>query len=563
MEARSRFVSDSRDSAANVRADSTFDEYDELSDATVGTSSPLGRMETQSPRSDSKNRTSARVSPSLESAEQRTFAEPPKQLPLNPKNLHGFSAEVERGNLPLRADVIPTDEYVTYAPDATAAGARKRVAEQKERGDVSVVTAAGRTQDAGDLGSDAIDSNTLCSNASLHGGEASLEGNAWNVERASVDAQVGSPTRRHADPLSTANLDQHLHELSRGPAPLFVENVVTNIPPIVHERDGSTMATMATAAEEPAPSVAIDPSEMDTQSYSEAISPNRNRSMKQFSVGDAMDDMWSTASTRGRDASQFVHPNGDENPHALSKENLRQLRHQLESGETPLRPEVLAGLGSMVRVMTQTNSNPSASMRVEPAATETRSKQLEAGSPMRSLADMQSPVAMGSLGATLKESELNATAGMSFHSTLVEVPPTEPGDRRGGHEGEYPSRRFTASEQVDASNLDVDDEDVGVDNVDEDEEEEVDAGRGKSSTNDSREGQNESVFNMTEDDVGDYVSDNNAMTRHMRELFKLVQEGQRDQSHLRQQVLEQRSVIERLQNTVRVLETELSALKKQ
>lgn len=551
MEGKSLSVSGSRDCVAGRQGDSTYDDYDDLSNATIGTSSPLGRMELCSPTSDSKGR------PSLEGGDARMAAEPPKQLPLNHKNLHGFTAGVETGKLPLRVDVIPDDEFVNYATHTPETDVEKK--EQEERADISVVTVAGRTHDQGDLGSDAVDSNTYESNASLHGAEASLEGHAWNIERASVDAQVGSPTRRHADPLSTANLDQHLQDLARGPAPLFVENVVTDTPVVAHERNESTMAV---APEETMQSIAADPSEIDTQSYSEVISPLRNRSLKQSSIGDTMDDMWSTASTRGRDGNPFANPN--ENPHALSKANLRQLRHQLESGETPLRPEVLAGLGSMVRVMAQTNSNKSASTAVEPPATEDRSKQLGAGvsvgSPIQSVTDMRSIAALTSLSGPAKESDTNAIAGMSFHSTLVEVPATEPGDCRGGRSaGEFPTRPFAVSEPADASSPDVDEEDVG--NVDE--ADEVDACHGKSSTDDSREGQNESVFNMTEDDGVDDMGENSAIARRMRELFKLVQESQRDQRHLRQQVLEQHNVIEKLQGTVHVLESELSALKKQ
>jgi hypothetical protein len=558
MEAQSLSISGSRDGVAGPLGDSVCDDYDELSNATVGTSNPLGRMEPQSPRSDAKSQYSNNLSPSPESGDARPApAEPPMQLPLSSQNLHGFTVKVETGALPLRVDVIPDDKYVNYVTRTPETDVEKK--EQEERADISVVTVTGRTQDAGDLGSDAVDSNTYESNVSLHGAEASVEGNAWNIERASVDAQMGSPTRRHADPLNAANLDRHLHDLTRGPAPLFVENVVTDIPAIAHERNPSTMAV---APEEATASNAVDPSEMDTQSYSEAISPLRNRSMKQSSVGDAMDDMWSTASTRGPDVNPFA--TADENPHALSTKNLRQLRHQLESGKTPLRPEVLVGLSSMVRVMTQTNSNKSTSTAVEAPVTEDRSKRLGGNgtnirSPMQSLADTHSSAALASLGGRVKESDPGAVAGMSFHSTLVEVPATEPGDRRGGSAmGEFVSRQFTVSEPVDASSPDVDGENVG--NVDEVDEE--DAMRRKSSSDDSREGQNESVFNMTEDDGVDDISESNAMARHMRELFKLVQESQRDQTHLRQQVLEQRSVIERLQNTVQVLEAELSALKK-
>ncbi|KPI90439.1 hypothetical protein ABL78_0369 [Leptomonas seymouri] len=552
MEGHSFSILGARDGFAGRQGDSVCDDYDELSNATIGTSSPLARVEPRSPCSDSKSHHSAYLSPISDNDNVRAPTEPPKQLPLSNHNLHGFTAGMEAGDMPLRTDVVPNDEYVEYTANAVEKDTDKN--KRALQADISVVTAAGGTLDHGDFGSDAADWNTYGSTASLHIAEASQEGNPWNVERASVDVQVGSPNCQNAEPLSTANLDQHLHNLTRGPAPLFVENVVTSIPTAARERNASTAAI---APEETVASNAVDPSEVDTHSRSEAISPLCNGSPKRSSVGEGMDDMWSTASTRGRDGNPFSIHNSDGNPHALSKKNLRQLRHQLESGETPLRPEVLAGLGSMVRVMTQKNSNMSASTAVEVPANEDRSKLLGAstitGSPM------QSPVMRPSHRDVVKESDVNGIAAMSFHSTLVEVPVTEPGDRREGGNDEYQNRQFAVSEPADASNPDVDEEDVG--NVDEVDEE--DPIHGKSSMDDSREGQNESVFNMTEDDGVDDMGDNSLMARHMRELFKLVQESQRDQTHLRQQVMEQRNVIERLQNMVQMLEAELSALKKQ
>lgn len=502
------------------------------------------------------------MTPSFESSAIKVYHEPPQQLALSNHNLHGFTRRVETGDVPLRLDVIPDDAYVDYGTNVPKLSVEKK--EAKDHREASVLTAAARTRDPGDLSSDVADSVTQYSNVSLHGGEASIEGNGWNIEDSSVDPQVGSPTRHHTDPLSSANLDQHLHELSRGPAPLRVENIVASgVPHLQGQRDVSTTTVLP---ETTVASLMVEPSEVDAMSSSEIISLSRIRPAKLASVGDTMDDMWSTTSTRGFDTMYFgAGGTKDETLHALSKENLRQLRHQLESGETPLRPEVLAGLSTMVQAMTQTKSTKSASTAVEPTVTEGRSKLMESaaclGSSLQSFADTRGPFLLASANL-IKDGDTSATAGMSFRRTLVDMPASEAGDGRAHDSSDYPNQEFLCSPHIDVSDRNVDE--GAVDEVEaENEDEEEDALHAKTSTSDdSCEGQNESVFNMTEDDGVDDMADPAAMSRHMRELFKLVQEGRQDQSHLRQLVLEQRSVIQYLQSTVKDLEAELSALKK-
>ncbi|TPP40073.1 hypothetical protein CGC21_26135 [Leishmania donovani] len=536
MDTETSSVAASRDGHATRQGESVFDEYDEISNLTVGTSSPVAHPGIKSPQSDSKSRMSVdAMTPSFEGTAIKVYHEPPQQLALSNHNLHGFTRRVETGDVPLRLDVIPDDAYVDYGTNLPKLNTEKE--EVGDHREASVLTAAGRTRDPGDLSSEVADSVTQYSNASLHGGETSIEGNGWNIEDASVDPQVGSPTRHHTDPLSSANLNQHLHELSRGPAPLRVENIAASgVPYLQRQRNASTTTVLP---ETTAASLMVESSEVDAMSTSEVASLSRIRPAKLTSVGDTMDDMWSTTSTRGFDT-MYLGTGGtkDETLHALSKENLRQLRHQLESGETPLRPEVLAGLSTMVQAMTQTKSAKSASTAVEPAMTEGRSKLVDSaaclGSSLQSFADARGPFLLASANLT-KDGDASAAAGMSFRRTLMDMPAREACDGRAHDSSDYPNEEFLRSPHVDVSDRDVDEEGAG---------------------------QNESVFNMTEDDGVDDMSDPAAMSRHMRELFKLVQEGRQDQSHLLQLVLEQRSVIQYLQSTVKDLEAELSALKK-
>ncbi|KAK7200783.1 hypothetical protein NESM_000136600 [Novymonas esmeraldas] len=579
MDTDTSSVAASRDGRTLRHGESVYDEYDEMSNMTVGTSSPRMQLGAKSPHSDSKSRMSMDpMTPSFDASVAPVRPEPPQQLPLNNHNLHGFARRVEMGGVPLRLDVIPDDAYVDYTAATVEVRSERKPADK--HGDVSVLAAAGRTHDQGDLGSDAADSGTQYSNASLHGGEASIEGNAWNIERASVDPQVGSPTRHHTDPLSSANLDQHLHDLSRGPAPLRVENIVaTEVPrPLrVGNADVSRMI-----ADPMVVSVVAEASEADALSNSEVISA-RNLPTKVASVGDTMDDMWSTTSTRGPDI-VYLTPGGASNDklRALSKENLRQLRQQLESGETPLRPELLAGLGTMVRVMAQNKSNKSLSTAAEPAMTGERSKAPDVdtviGSPLPAFAVPHGASSVASPKAP-KDGETSALAGVSFHSTFVEAAATEAGDARAMDSSDFHTTEFLRPPRAITSDGDADGRNAvgaaGVGDAERGEEEEEDGEEGEegeegdalhektSSGGDSREGQNESVFNMTEDDGVDDMADHTSMSRHMRELFKLVQEGRRDQSHLRQLVLEQHAVITYLQSTVKGLKSELSALKKQ
>ncbi|KAG5468233.1 hypothetical protein LSCM1_02211 [Leishmania martiniquensis] len=563
MDTESSSVTASRDGHATRQGESVFDEYDEISNATVGIGSPVAHPGAKSPQSDSKSRVSGDlVTVSYEGSTTRVHHEPPQQLALNNHNLHGFTRRVETGKVPLRLDVIPDDAYVAYGSNLPKLKMEKNV---DEPGDVSVMTRACRTLDAGDLGSDVADSATQYSNASLRGGEMSMEGNTWNIEGASVDPQVGSPTRHHTDPLNSANLSQHMLQLSRGPAPLRVENIVVSevrcLPP-----DGNVSVAPA-LPDTAAASLMAESSELDAMSTSEVMSLTRNRSAKPASVGDTMDDMWSTTSTRGFDTMYFNSGGRkDGTLHALSKENLRQLRHQLESGETPLRPEVLAGLSTMVQAMAQTNSTQSASTAVEPTMTEGRSKLVESaacpGSSSQSFAEARAPFLLDSTNAS-KDCGPSVMAPMSFRGPFADAPTTEACEGRAGASSEYPKKDFLRSKHVDLSDRDVDEEgaedEVGVENEDEEEDESQEK---PSTSDDSCDGQNESIFNVTEDDGIDDMTDPAAMSRHMRELFKLVQEGRQDQSHLRQLVLEQRSVIEHLQSTVKGLESELSALKR-
>ncbi|XQJ30495.1 hypothetical protein NXY56_006590 [Leishmania guyanensis] len=564
MDTETSSVEVSRDGQVTRQGESAFDEYDEISNVTVGTSSPLAHPSIKSPRSGSKSYlTIDPMASSLEGSSVPVNHEAPQQLALNNHNLHGFTRSVKTGGVPLRLDVIPDDAYVDYSTNFAKLNTKTTEAEKRE--DISVLTVAGRNLDPGDFGSDVADSVTHYSNTSLHGGEAFMEGNAWNIERASVDPQVGSPTRHYTDPLSTANLDQHLHELSRGPALLRVENIA---PPSLHSlpQNRNTSMTMM-LPETTVASLMVEPSEVDAMSTSEVISLTRIRSAKLTSLGDTMDDVWSTTSTRGLDTVHFGSGGArDETLHALSKENLRQLRHQLESGETPLRPEVLAGLSTMVQAITQTNSTKSVSSAVEPTMTAGRSKLVDSaacpGSSLQSFEGPRGPFLVSSANLT-KDGDLSAMARMSFHSTPVDLPAKEACGDRAINSPEYPNQNFLHSQHADISDGDVDEEGA-VDEADvENEDEDDDALHEKTSTSDdSCEGQNESVFNMTEDDGVDDMADPAAMLRYMRELFKLVQEGRQDQSHLRQLVLEQRCVIQHLQSTVKDLESELWALKK-
>ncbi|KAG5468646.1 hypothetical protein CUR178_01480 [Leishmania enriettii] len=564
MDTETSSVTASRDGHANRQGESVFDDYDEVSNVTVGIGSPVALPDAKSPQSDSKSRVSVDpAAASFDSGVNRVYQEPPQQLALNNRNLHGFTRRVETGKVPLRLDVIPDDAYVKYGSNLPKLKMGMTAAE--EGGDVSVLSMAGRNLDVGDLGSDAADSATQYSNASLRCGEVSMEGNTWNIERASVDPQVGSPTRHYTDPLSSANLSQHMHQLSSGPAPLRVENIVaTEVRCLPPDRDVSVTAVLPDTA---AASLLVEPSEVDAMSTSEVLSLTRHRSTKLASVGDTMDDVWSTTSTRGFDTMYFGSGGTkDETLHALSKENLRQLRHQLESGETPLRPEVLAGLGTMVQAIAQTNSTKSVSTAVEPAVTEGRSKLVDSaaclGSSLQSFTEARGPFLLASVNPT-KDGDAGAMAAMPFRGTFADAPTTEGCEGRGMTSPEYPKQEFLLSKHVGVSDRAVDEEGA-VDEVEVgNEDEEEDASQEKPPTSDdSCDGQNESIFNVTEDDGIDDMTDPAAMSRHMRELFKLVQEGRQDQSHLRQLVLEQHSVIEHLQSTVKSLESELSALKK-
>ncbi|KAG5493927.1 hypothetical protein JKF63_01759 [Porcisia hertigi] len=544
---------------------SVFDEYDEFSNLTAGTSSPLAHLATKSLRSDSKSRLS--IDPMMSTYDNSTVQGSnlhPQQLALNNHNLHGFTRRVETGGVPLRLDVIPDDAYVDYGK--TTLGAKFDKKEAEERGDVSLLTMAPRTRDPGEFGSEVADSAAQCSNASLHCPEASMDGNTWNIERASVDPQVGSPTRHYTDPLNLANLNQHLQELSCGPVPLKVENIVAPAVPCV-PRDVNVSTTVV-LRDTRVSSLMVESSDADLMSTSEVISLNRNRSAKHTSVGEAMDDMWSTTSTWGFDTMHFgSRRSTDEKLHPLSKENLRQLRHQLESGETPLRPEMLAGVGTMMQAMAQTKSNISASTAVEPTMTEERSKLVDSaacqGSSLHSFQEGRAPFLRTPANAE-KEIDANAMSAGSSQTTRDNMQTTEVCDPRA-----IKSSKYNTSELPRTLRIGVDEPEVSearaVDEVDpENEEEEEDPLREKTSASgDSREDQNESVFNMTEDDGVDDMADPASMSRHMRELFKLVQESRQDQSQLRQLVLGQRSVIQRLQNMVEGLESELSTLKKQ
>lgn len=252
------------------------------------------------------------------------------------------------------------------------------------------------------------------------------------------------------------------------------------------------------------------------------------------------DEIWSTCSTgeperslRGGFGSHYT--DGDHNRQALSKENLRQLRQQLESGDTPLRPELLEGLGDAVRaVMTRPGamSDQSASLAVEVpddvSRMETYMSNREGwlyGAKSEKLSS-HSPMVLGPSG----EVEYN-NHSMSFRSTVVEAAQTEAADRRAetGVEASPGSSLHAAT----------DPDEINHSNGEEEEEE-----REKSITECSRDAHNESLV-MGEDEIErereeeennrGTEGDLDTLRRRVREMGKLLDEAKNERCRLRKE----------------------------
>lgn len=548
--------------------ESPFDEYDEISNMTVFPASPSNVFgEMQSPTSEPKSRFSTHTVHQADEAHPHhrghrdaTHVSPPLQhVILNGSNLKEFERSVDVGQVTLRADVIRDDEYVNY--HQAAMQAKKTTSIQKAS---SLMHRSTSTEEEADVASDTAGSPTFNSATSNHAADVSTaDCSMWNIDKLSVDALYGSPTVLHADPLSTTTLDRHLHDLMAHPAPLTSENMGPfTIPSVM---DPSVAGRGTARRNGPSISLVVEVSEADLLSSSEVFSSVRERSCKHASTNTEIpqDDMWSTASTRGVENFQLAGSGADNTLHALSKENLLQLRHQLECGKTPLRPEVLVGLGSVMRAMKNVTSEKSTSTAVEMVCTEDRTKTTNPtttqASPMPSIADVHSPTALRYRSTA--DGDTSGVAAVSFHSTFVEVPATEVADRNPENGESFspphlmsvlPQRAHIKHNNGSEAEVLEDDEGCRMNSNET---------HDKSTTEYSQDGQNESVFNMTEDDVVDETpQDPVQMTQYMRDLYKLVQEGQQGQSELRQIVIEQKKTIDQLQRTVHNLETQLIAM---
>lgn len=328
--------------------------------------------------------------------------------------------------------------------------------------------------------------------------DGSLTMTADRFSAVSDAGSASSPFRCPADPLSQENLILHQRELNSGaPQPLSTENIPSCLPrPATTTQHGTTAATATTGAPRTgvvgvmpisgrddgdgdelansganatagsgglvmapggsplthmAHSMVVEPSEASHSDIASTVDASMLRAAVMSAVHSdgGLEDMWSTATTAdagdaagGSGGAGGVHgllPGSGFT--SLSKANLRQLRVQLESGETPLRPELLAGLSSVARAM-NARSEPSPSMTVEEPADEIGAGRT-CGSNRRTGAVRRVSTAASDDDDDEMESAGNSAGfknstgrvpgggdpslsegggGASFHSTFVEVP---------------------------------------------------------------------------------------------------------------------------------------------
>lgn len=421
----------------------------------------------------------------------------PHQLALNTDNLNTFSKSMQNGSIPLRVDTINdgAQEYRCNHPNASS----------------SVNTNFKPASSAADFTSQP---SNFCVPQLQPQSPMRAVGDAKSLSTYSLDGFQASNAAAGAftDPLNTENLILHMRELVSGqPAPLQSENFSVALP--------------KTAAPHRALSMNVEPSETAGSLYTNrketASALDKHDVIEHYGVAE---ERWSVAST-GVDR-DFSILNEDNPQMGLSKESLLQLRRQLESGSTPLRPELLAGLGDVMRAFARpaaSVSDKSASMAVEVPNEEATIKS-PVGQRFEPVAAV--PAALGAR---------RSTSPATLHSAQREDGDGGGAAVRGGGIGDAECEHNDDDDDDD----DVDDVDdrYGEDGDEDDDDGNVASGMFPKNDQDSRDGDHAESMYMTEDmdDNDDGVLEP-TIKKRLLELCKLFNDNQQSQSRIAHQL---------------------------
>lgn len=267
----------------------------------------------------------------------------PRQLALSKQNLASFEHCVKEGKVPLRVDVIGGRSYAVASHNRSNDNERNvsMITVRPSHSEVeesalpeSIGLTQGHTQTHRFY-------DSLLSHASTTGNSVAPPGAGDKGSLFSMEVFAGSPLAPEGDRLDEENLSQHLRDLRSGiPVPLQSENI-PSLPGVVCDR-----CVPAGRGGEMDHSLEVDPSEADPTAalVSDVTSLDASLPPRQLrtSTSEIGQEEWSTHTTFSHEDDVIL------SLPLLSKENLRRLRRQLEAGETPLRPEVLASLGDAV-----------------------------------------------------------------------------------------------------------------------------------------------------------------------------------------------------------------------
>lgn len=274
------------------------------------------------------------------------------QLDLNEHNLHSFEATVQSGKAPLRTDIVDSRDFkgAGWRGDGdtpASAGVNSKGSRQKKK----------RSSREHEKCNDSMEKPPS------HGsGAGSL---FVNGEREAEDHEDAD-----SNPLNVDNLKLLVKELSSGnPVVLRPENISLKLDtsPELHYNVSLLVGP---------------PSDTSRQGEAGASSP---------AIFTQDGDPWSSHYSNEISETSF---------HRLSRDNLLQLKCELESGSIPLRPELLAGLENFMRAI---------------------------GEPINKADAMPGEALEREQAEESKSEEMHEppTAVMSFHSMLVEGPHTE------------------------------------------------------------------------------------------------------------------------------------------
>lgn len=331
------------------------------------------------------------------------------QLDLNERNLHSFKATVQLGNVPLRTDFVDSRDY------AAAGRAAEKTHSATRRTGARSTPSRGMETEHSNKGYES--SHHVVGGGERSGGERG--GAAHNSHQSTSVSMSESASMNGNDaknPLNVNNLERHVQILSSGkPAILRPENIGVSFDSQANNPGGSPDVRYAGSL------LVEPPSECSIHEGSRGHFGQSNLNVFQDM------DQWSTQSVGDIGFSDFI---SESNLRSLSKDNLLQLKRELESDSIPLRPELLAGLENAVKAITGSaadSEEPSLFVACSQHATQELAMDIPDTDTNR---DPSAKFVMQDASSDVAQDMEPGTAGMSFHSMLVEAGQTEIPERK-------------------------------------------------------------------------------------------------------------------------------------